>query len=262
MSDAADVSESLFDERLEIETPERVKIVYDLAGIGSRFAAGTLDVCVLFFIYLVLSIVIVVAFGLTLPKSDEAKMAFGMAFGGALVAVLSGYFVLFEWFWAGQTPGKRILRLRVLSDGGGPATPGAIFLRNILRVVDLAPFVAPYGLGGVAMFLNRRSKRIGDYAAGTIVVREREQTLAPPPRSIEVADADDALPAADLARIREFFGRAPAMIDGSRRALARRMADDLSARLAIPYVDAEQFLRVLASGRPPRDLRDAQGPQA
>src|SRR5438093_1222218 len=115
---------SLLDERLEIETPERVTITHDLAGIGSRFAAGA--------------------------------------------------------------------------------------------------------IGGVLMFVNRRAKRIGDYAAGTIVVRERAEPLevissAPPA-------GEDALDASDLSRARTFVVRAPQLIPSSRDSIARRLADEIARR--------------------------------
>jgi uncharacterized RDD family membrane protein YckC len=254
----SDSSGSLLDERIEIETPERVAIVYDVAGIGSRFAAGAIDVFILTFVFFVLGVVVVIAASIALPKSDEARMAFGMAFAGAFMATLSLYFVGFEWFWDGQTPGKRAFDLRVVADGGGPASVGAVFVRNILRVADLLPGFAPYALGGFVMFVNRRSKRIGDYAAGTMVVRERTQPPAPPPRPD--APSADALSASDLERVRAFVAREPQMIASSRVALARRLAQDLASRHGLAFDDPDRFLRLLASGRTPRELRDAQGP--
>jgi len=257
-----DAPESMLDERLEIETPERVTIAYDVAGIGSRFAAGAIDVLILSFVFFLISLAVVVAKSFALPKTDEDKMAIGMAFGGVFTGFLALYFVGFEWFWDGQTPGKRALKLRVLADGGGPASVGAVFVRNILRVADLFPFIAPYGLGGLVMFVNRRSKRIGDYAAGTMVVRERVQPLAPRPPPRTDVPAADALPAADLERVRAFVARAPQMIAASRVALARRLAEDVASRHGLTIDDPERLLRLLAAGRTPRELRDAQGPAA
>jgi len=263
MTEPAAADESLLEARLEIETPERVKIVYDLAGIGSRFAAGSIDMLLLVFVFAVMFAVAMVAFSVTLPTSQEAQTAFWLSVAGAFTVVLSLYYVGFEWMWSGQTPGKRVLKLRVISEDGGPASAGAMFLRNVLRVADLIPFAAPYGLGGLVMFVNRRGKRIGDCAAGTIVVRERPEPLAAF-RPTAAADAlpGDVLGAADLARVQAFVVRAPQMIAASRDALARRIADDVAARHGLAYADAQQFLRVLAKGATPKQLREAQGPAA
>lgn len=255
-----DSSGSFLDARLEIETPERVAISYDVAGIGSRFAAGAVDVLILAFVFMVVGVVVVVAAGIVMPKTQEAQMAFGLASAGAFFALLSLYYVGFEWIWHGQTPGKRLFKLRVLADGGGPASVGAVFVRNILRAADLLPGLAPYGLGGIVMFVNRRSKRIGDYAAGTMVVRERGQPLSPPPAPRADASSSDALAAVDLERVRNFVSRAPQMIEKNRADLAGSIARDVATRHDLAFDDPESLLRLLASGRTPREIRDAQGP--
>jgi uncharacterized RDD family membrane protein YckC len=252
----------MLDERLEIETPERVAIAYDVAGIGSRFAAGAVDVLIIGLLFLVVGGMSAVALSIALPKTEEATTAFGLAVVGAFTAVLSLYFVGFEWVWSGQTPGKRLFKLRVVADGGGPATTGAVFVRNILRAADLVPFVAPYGLGGVVMFANRRAKRLGDWAAGTIVVRERVEPPTPPPAPRGDAAPGDALPAADLARVRTFLSRAPQMLAQSRAALARATAEDVAKRHDLAFDDPEALLRLLAAGRTPREIREARGPRA
>jgi uncharacterized RDD family membrane protein YckC len=254
---------SLLDERLEIETPERVTIVYDLAGIGSRFAAGTIDFVILMSLFLALGTIVVFAAVVALPRSDEARTAFFLAAIGLFTAVLAVYYLGFEWFWSGQTPGKRALKLRVLSDEGGPASAGAIFVRNIVRVADLVPFAPPYAAAGLVMFMNRRAKRIGDYAAGTIVVREREQPLAPARLAPSAAGAlpGEALEVEELARIRAFLARAPQMIRASRADLGRRLAHSVAQRHGLSFDDPEQLLRLLAAGRTPRELREAQGPK-
>ena len=254
-------AEDLLDERLEIETPERVKIVYDLAGIGSRFAAGTIDVFLVAVLWVILGLVVVVAAGLSLPTSEEAQFAFGTAVVGVFMAVLAAYYLAFEWMWSGQTPGKRMLQLRVLSDTGGPASAGAIFVRNVLRVADILPGIAPYGLGGIVMFVNRRGKRIGDYAAGTMVVRERDQPLGVLPSPPADAMPGDVLDSADLLRIRSFLLRSPQLLRERRVTLEAQLAADVAARYGLVVVDANHLLRLLASGRSPRQIRETQGPR-
>jgi uncharacterized RDD family membrane protein YckC len=256
---AADMSQ--VDARLEIETPERVRIVHDLAGIGSRFAAGLIDVLLLGTVFFALFLAVVIGASVALPKAQEARTAFGLAVFGAFSLLLSLYYIGFEWLWSGQTPGKRLFKLRVISEGGGPASPGAIFLRNVLRVADLLPGLAPYGLGGIVMFANGRSKRIGDFAAGTIVVRERQEALAAfQPAAGEMPG--DALGPADLARVQAFVARAPQLLATRRGELARRIADDIAARHGVTADDAEWLLHALARGLTPREIRESQGPRA
>ena len=90
----------------------------------------------------------------------------------AVVAVLlfDGYFILFELLMHGQTPGKKAMKIRVMRDDGTPVTANEVLVRNILRLVDFLPF--GYALGAVVMFPSPLSKRLGDLAAGTIVVKE------------------------------------------------------------------------------------------
>ena len=97
-------------------------------------------------------------------------------------AVLWGYYVLFEALADGRTPGKRLQRLRVVRDGGYSVTFGASAVRNLMRIVDMQP-VLMYGVGMVSVLVSKSGKRLGDMAAGTIVVKEEfvHQPVAPPP---------------------------------------------------------------------------------
>jgi uncharacterized RDD family membrane protein YckC len=96
-----------------------------------------------------------------------------------------GYFTFFEWRWNGQTPGKRALDLRVIDDRGMNADLFQAFVRNLLRVVDMMPplvtldFVAIgfYGVGGLCALISPNQKRLGDWAAGTLVVRTRKRVM-------------------------------------------------------------------------------------
>ena len=88
----------------------------------------------------------------------------------AVFLVTAGYFMLFEILWSGQTPGKRLVGVRVIRENGYPIRPIDAVIRNLVRVVDWLPGI--YGVGVLTMLLNKRSKRLGDFASGTIVVRE------------------------------------------------------------------------------------------
>ena len=91
----------------------------------------------------------------------------------SLFLIFAGYFILFEWLWNGQTPGKRWLKLRVIRDDGRPLTLWEAIARNLLRIADAAPgFVLPvYSVGLIVIFLSGRDQRLGDMFAGTVVVR-------------------------------------------------------------------------------------------
>jgi uncharacterized RDD family membrane protein YckC len=262
MSGAADTGvpdESLVDRRLESETPERVRIVHDLAGIGSRFAAGFIDALLLMFLGCGASFAILVAGGVTRPQSEERWLAFAYAAWGVVFVTVALYYSVFELMWDGRTPGKRLLKLRVISKDGGPASATAILVRNVLRIVDAFPFAAPYGLAGVVMFVSPSARRIGDFAAGTIVVRERTEALGAVPSP--ATGGDDAISATDAERAREFVLRAPQLVAANRAALAHSIAADIAARHGLEFADAEHFLRAVARGASAGALRGAQGPR-
>jgi uncharacterized RDD family membrane protein YckC len=89
--------------------------------------------------------------------------------------IFASYFIFFEWIWDGQTPGKRLMRLRVIREDGRPITLWEAIARNLLRVFDAAPgFIVPvYSVGLIVIFLSGRDQRVGDIFAGTVVIRER-----------------------------------------------------------------------------------------
>ena len=115
---------------------------------------------------------------------------------GALFAIIGSFVVIFgyhwacEAFWSGQTIGKKVFRLRAVGDRGEPMTFFQAGIRNIVRIVDFLPY--GYGVGLVVLFINGKGKRLGDLAAGTIVVKDSDHvalwqlpggrpTDAPPP---------------------------------------------------------------------------------
>jgi uncharacterized RDD family membrane protein YckC len=153
----------------EVITPEKVPFYYRVAGLGSRFLAWLIDLGV---------IVLLIFVGLLVGAVLESGRG-GMAL--AIVALWSfvlqwGYFILFEWLWHGQTPGKRLLGIRVINRQGTSVTFLEAAVRNLLRVVDGMPLliidVVPllYGVGFLVAACNRENRRLGDLAAGTLVV--------------------------------------------------------------------------------------------
>ncbi|HJR07566.1 MAG TPA: RDD family protein [Pyrinomonadaceae bacterium] len=186
------------EETLVIETPERVPLHFALASIGNRFLACAVDHGLQLFVMLLVALVFLwTGYWAQLGSSVSQMPKWMLAALIILVFVVwSGYFALFEWLWNGQTPGKRMLKLRVIREDGRPVTVWEAAARNLLRTFDMMPFPF-YSIGLVSVFLSSRDQRAGDFVAGTVVVRERE---AQAPTFDEVF----AAPTSDVALRRAF----------------------------------------------------------
>src|SRR5436305_14053841 len=148
----------------DILTPERVSLQYQVAGVGSRGAALLVDGAIQGALLIVLSLFWAVAGGLS-PRTSVGGVLLGI-WVVLVFVLLFGYFPLLEIAWSGQTPGKRALGLRVLRENGYPIRPVDAVIRNVLRLVDILPGF--YAVGVIAMLLNPRARRLGDFAAGTV----------------------------------------------------------------------------------------------
>src|SRR5690242_9689657 len=160
------MSRPLPDTDLVVATPERVSFDYQVAGLATRGIAQLLDLLIL---SLVLAGVYFAAVAVAAGGSDTL---------GYLIAVIGTFLVVFgyhwacEAFWSGQTVGKKAFRLRAVGDRGEPLTFAQAGIRNVVRIVDFLPYA--YGVGLVVLFINGRGKRLGDLAAGTIVVKDSD----------------------------------------------------------------------------------------
>lgn len=176
---------------VDVETPELVVFSYTVAGIGSRATAALIDysICVAAAVLLILGILQLATKG-AVGVTRDMTTAWAVAVIGLFqFAVLWLYYVLFEALLDGQTPGKRIMRLRVVRDGGLPVNFEASAIRNIVRIVDMQPLLL-YAVGMVTLVVNTRGKRLGDMAAGTIVVKEdvlAQPVTTPAPRLVAPA---------------------------------------------------------------------------
>ena len=161
-------------EQLSIETPEQIDISFQKAGIGSRFYAALIDT-------LLLALIFFIGFYVNRNFISGLGDVLGKwlgALGGILVfALFWGYYMVFEVTMNGQSLGKRALGLRVIKDGGYPIGFADSAIRNLVRVVDFLPFF--YGAGLMAMLINSNWKRLGDLAAGTLVVKTARTDLKP-----------------------------------------------------------------------------------
>ena len=160
---------------IAIETPEHVQFTFELAGLGSRFVALLLDGLLQFLVLSVL-IGIVLRVGDYLHAPRTTIFVLVLASCSTLLSLV--YFVVLEVAWRGQSVGKRLMGLRVIRANGGSIGFTEAALRNVLRLIDWLPGF--YLAGALFIFFSRYCQRIGDFAAGTLVVRER---FSAPPRA-------------------------------------------------------------------------------
>lgn len=218
--------------QLEITTSDQVTFHLVAAGLPTRAAAWLVDQALL----LAVRVAVLMVLGLLGAALDRLALA--------LVIVLDlVYFTYYEWRHGGQTPGKRRFRLRVVSCDGSWLTPQAVVIRNAVRLLDMLPLMML--AGGICAFFDPLGRRLGDLAAGTMVIRERAAAFSPPPadrdrpntfqenpgcrrRILGRATRDDR----DLAV--ELMWRREELDPEARRDLFRRLARQFTDRFSLP----------------------------
>lgn len=256
------------DDRVSLHVPEQVEVSYELAGLGSRFLAAVIDATIF------MAAIAVVAFAAWAIRSYVTGDPFVSAFTGWVVFgawILLGiaYNVYYELAAEGKTPGKRATGLRVISTEGAAVSFEQSAVRNILRIVDWLPVF--YGAGTVSLLATGRNQRLGDLAAGTMVVKERLEdnpdevpipetsspAAPPPPLPPEVSEelmhtvraGTRTVTREEEKTIRRFLDRRYDLAPDARRRLATRLADALRQRF--PGLDAsrlpnpESFLEII-----------------
>ncbi len=226
------------DATLDVETPEQVVVSYTLAGIGTRGGAALIDLLLMLTLGGTLAYVLTSLHDLIGGDWLQAVMILTQ------FLLLWGYFVAFEAIWDGQTPGKRLLGLRVVRNGGGGVDIGPSAARNLVRFIDFLPF--GYFAGMVTIIANQRNQRLGDLVAGTIVVRER--VIRPARHTVPVLPVEgepSAVATLDderFALLDRFIARESSLDDASRT----RIATALTARFGLSTrADAAAALRTL-----------------
>jgi uncharacterized RDD family membrane protein YckC len=212
---------SLLDTRFTAETPEGIALALRPAGVVSRFYAFAIDLLIRMGVMIV-AVMILSQLG-----------RFG---GGLFLMLIFGmewfYPVVFELALAGATPGKRALGLRVVMDSGLPVTPAASLVRNLLRAADFLPF--SYGFGFAAMLMRGDFKRIGDLAAGTLVVHAKSVALhGPLPEAAPIAPAR-ALSPREQSAVIAWAGRSARLTEARLGELAAIAAPALGAARDTP----------------------------
>ncbi len=244
-------------DRLELTTPEGVTLDLELAGVGSRALAGALD----FIIQVMLLYAAIIVFFIGAFAGGGNPFLLIATLILAVGAVLVGYHVLFEVWVGGQTPGKRMIGLRVVRTDGGPIGLAHSLIRTLMRIVDFLP--SGYAIGIVTVFATTRNQRLGDLAAGTVVILDRSRHPKPSPtprRSIpmsEILGPANTDPAAvpigwdvsavsdeEVGLVRRFLDRRGTFDEGARRALAAELAGRLRPKVVAPdtYFEDEPFL--------------------
>jgi uncharacterized RDD family membrane protein YckC len=215
---------------LSIRTPENIELSYALAGPGSRAAAYVIDLLIMFTLCQVLSNLLVVGFALLLSSLGLKEESWAAALVTlVLFALYNGYFILLEWLWNGQTPGKRLLHIRVIKRGGYALRFFDTLLRNLLRVLDFLPLFC--GVGLASLLLTRDCQRLGDLVAGTLVVYQEPVQTESLLLELPVVGESDALPAAQLATVPTEAITLATEYLGARNELAPRPRQELAAEL-------------------------------
>jgi len=262
-----------YEDRHVTATPEGIRLDVVLAGLGSRFAAYAVDLvlqAVAFFVF----VKVLVHFEGANPDETASLIAAG-ALTTFLFVDLIVYFVISEMLFHGRSPGKRLTGLRVVRVGGQPVGFLASLLRNLLRLVDFLPVLNL--LGSVLILSTTRNQRLGDLAAGTIVIRDKvaaEKAMAsrpwasgtgfaapagtstywapgmPDARSLppELSHWDvSAVPAEELALARAFLRNRDGYTPEARQRLALQLANRIWPFVAGPSVPPapEAFLEMV-----------------
>jgi uncharacterized RDD family membrane protein YckC len=250
--------------------------------LAARFGAVLIDMTIQLVLLAIMSLAAMVFSTNISPLENWVPWMLSVgiaAYGIMAFLILYAYFFFFEWLWQGQTPGKRMLRLRVMQTNGMPITYWHAFTRNIIRIADFLPVM--YGVGAVVALLDDSNRRAGDLLAGTIVARERvdnpadkvldihtavenflntnsaplqpKNQSAQPVTEIQPEPTADAEAAAMLTRLdaqdyelaRDFLERREKLQEDTRQRLANSLSSRLATKLGVeiphPQV-AEAFL--------------------
>ena len=239
----------------DLVTGEAVALDLPPAGLALRILSGVIDLAVTSIVFVAAVLVLTVA----ALQQDDALIA--AAFVATLVVVFLVLPTALETLTGGRSPGKLACGLRTVRDDAGPISFQHAFVRSLIGVVEI------YAFSGVPAFfsalLSSRGKRLGDYAAGTYVVRDRVRLrLAPPvpmppPLAAWAASADmAALPTGLALAVRQFLARLPTLDPHSRVRVGSRLADQVAAYVAPaapPGTPPEAYLAAVVAGRRDRD---------
>lgn len=229
-------------DRIEIATPEGMTLHLTLAGLGSRSAAAILDTLII----VVAGVLVYLPLRNSIPPTPIAITRRVLP-----VALFFCYHLVFETVGRRQSPGKRLLGLRVVRTDGSPLGFVASLIRNLIRIVDFLP--AAYLLGLSVMFSTVRNQRLGDLAAGSVVVMEPDlsERGAAPARTEEITIPEgwdvSAITEEETAVIRQFLARRDTLSDDARDRLGRDLNERIAHKVSRPpaYLPLEGLLETI-----------------
>ena len=244
------------DDRITIAAPEGVELQLVLAGLGSRFIGGAIDLILQGLLILILAVVTVV----TATSTTLVLVVFYIG----LFSVAFAYPILFEVLGGGRTPGKHMAHTRVLRSNGAPVDLPASAIRNLMRLLDGLLFLWVPTIISIAV--TARNQRPGDLAAGTVVVldrgqpKARSQPIAAPAAQPQSARSSgvpwdvSAVSIDEVAAVRRFLDRRQTLDPDARRSLARRLSSGLAVKVTGAPADIpdEEFLEQLVSAKASR----------
>lgn len=256
------------DTAADIETPEHVYFQRPIAGPSRRIFAYLIDFMLRGALMMLFAILLSLTSIATPDDLSQASMGFALV---AFFVLEWGYFVFFEMFFAGRSPGKMATKLRVVTATGQPLGFYDSVLRNLLRAADLLPTaynIGLYAVGLIVMARDRRFRRLGDMVAGTMVVHEGVSNVSgpliihPPPTHQELAPLPGRLPLGreDLEAIELFLRRAQNLNPARAHELAEMVAPIYAERLGLRPQNPWRFLQVLYAKARPAPVQNAGGP--
>ena len=237
------------DTSAEVETPEHVRFHHQLAGPARRGLAWLIDLVIRGLLMLFLAVLAGIG---GIAAGTEARALSGGVLMVVYFFVEWGYYVFWETIWSGRSPGKRAMRLRVITDSGRPLHWVDSVLRNLVRGGDWLPM--GYALGLIVMGRDKRFRRLGDFVAGTMVIVEERQAIAdplyiqPPPTPRELGSLPQRVPLSgdEIEALELFLRRAPRLHPARTEELAEIVAPIFARRLGVRFRgDAKRFLEVL-----------------
>ena len=246
-------------DQLQIDTPEQIALELPLAGIGSRFLGLAIDTLLQFALYVIGALAFAFA-GFSGLNSVLSRIP--SSWGPAIFILFAfcvywGYFAFFEILWKGQTPGKRLAKIRVIKESGRPINAYEAIARNLLRAIDALPGM--YGVGIVCMMLNDQNRRIGDFVAGTVVVHDqRTEEIRPDwnttPEAAQTSPQLAEVSSEELVLIEAYLQRRFQLDLFVRNRTAFQIASRITAKTGLqrdPNQSTDDFLEAVA-----RQIRD------
>ena len=225
----------------DVETPEQVAFRLERAGMGARSLAAIIDTLILAVLYFLGLIGAGVGIGFFGAVEEDAPQWVIALMIVTFTFLIWAYYIGFELAWNGQTPGKRLMSIRVTGDRGVPVAPAQVVIRNLMRLIDVQ---FAYAVGLIAMFASSEEKRLGDMAAGTVVVSEKRRPRPSGPRGAVTRSGRSVNPRL-LDLLRDYWTRSPELDRETRYRIARDLASRLAAELGRPPVPESRVLEEL-----------------